>query len=94
MKDIWANTYISGSASTSQAPAFSDNTKYMDVFSSTDYGKVWQIEFYMNDILKYHFVPAINKYGNVGLWDKVNSKFYGVGKGLNVGSLTGQIVYE
>lgn len=48
----------------------------------------------MDNTLKYDLVPAINTYGLVGLYDKVNSKFYGLGKGLNVGKLTGEIIYE
>ena len=93
VKNLDTGNYILGSASTSKAPSFSSEAQ-LQLFGEDGYGKCYSIKAYMNNVLKYDFVPAINTRGLVGLYDKVNSKFYGRGTGLKVGQLTGEIIYE
>ena len=41
--------------------------------SGTDYGQIWYIKIYKNDVLVRDFIPWTDMNGNYGLYDKVNN---------------------
>ena len=41
--------------------------------SSSDYGQIWYIKIYKNDVLVRDFIPWTDMNGNYGLYDKVNN---------------------
>ena len=41
--------------------------------SGNDYGQIWYIKIYKNDVLVRDFIPWTNMNGNYGLYDKVNN---------------------
>lgn len=51
-----------------------NNNGTADQFSKT---KLYSFKLYENSVLVRDFIPCINASGDVGLWDKVNGKFYG-----------------
>lgn len=51
------------------------------------YGKLYSCQIYDNDALVRDYIPAQYKDGSIGLWDKVEKKFYGnAGSGSFVGA--------
>ena len=41
--------------------------------SATDYGQIWYVKIYKNDVLVRDFIPWTDMNGNYGLYDKVNN---------------------
>lgn len=92
VKDLDSGSYILGSSSTSKATNFS-STKTMWLFQDSDYGRCYSIKAYMNEVLRYNFIPTKRISDNsLGLYDKVTKKFYTTSN-LVAGNETGEIIY-
>lgn len=78
IKDTSSGTYlINGSTQT-----FSSRPDHMYIYhsggvgageSGNDYGQIWYIKIYKNDVLVRDFIPWTDMNGNYGLYDKVNN---------------------
>lgn len=78
IKDTASGTYlINGTTQT-----FSSRPDHMYLYysggvgageSGTDYGQIWYIKIYKNDVLVRDFIPWTDMNGNYGLYDKVNN---------------------
>ena len=78
IKDTVSGTYlINGSTQT-----FSSRPDHMYIYhsggvgageSGNDYGQIWYIKIYKNDVLVRDFIPWTDMNGNYGLYDKVNN---------------------
>ena len=78
IKDTASGTYlINGSTQT-----FSSRPDHMYIYhsggvgageSGTDYGQIWYVKIYKNDVLVRDFIPWTDMNGNYGLYDKVNN---------------------
>ena len=78
IKDTASGTYlINGSTQT-----FSSRPDHMYLYhsggvgageSGTDYGQIWYVKIYKNDVLVRDFIPWTDMNGNYGLYDKVNN---------------------
>ena len=78
IKDTASGTYlINGTTQT-----FSSRPDHMYIYhsggvgageSGTDYGQIWYIKIYKNDVLVRDFIPWTDMNGNYGLYDKVNN---------------------
>lgn len=78
IKNTASGTYlINGSTQT-----FSSRPDHMYIYhsggvgageSGTDYGQIWYIKIYKNDVLVRDFIPWTDMNGNYGLYDKVNN---------------------
>lgn len=70
-----ANGQIVMSDSKQSFTWYTNNT--IELFTSTDYGRIYYLKIYDNNILIRNFVPCYRKSdGVIGLYDKVNNKFY------------------
>ena len=81
------NYYIKNTASGTylinrSAQTFSSRPDHMYLYhsggvgageSGTDYGQIWYIKIYKNDVLVRDFIPWTDMNGNYGLYDKVNN---------------------
>lgn len=78
IKDTASGTYlINGSTQT-----FSSRPDHLYIYHSSgdshgesgnDYGQIWYIKIYKNDVLVRDFIPWTDMNGNYGLYDKVNN---------------------
>ena len=78
IKDTASGTYlINGSTQT-----FSSRPDHMYIYhsggvgageSGNDYGQIWYVKIYKNDVLVRDFIPWTDMNGNYGLYDKVNN---------------------
>ena len=78
IKDTASGTYlINGSTQT-----FSSRPDHLYIYHSSgeshgesgnDYGQIWYVKIYKNDVLVRDFIPWTNMNGNYGLYDKVNN---------------------
>lgn len=78
IKDTASGTYlINGSSQT-----FSSRPDHMYIYhsggvgageSGNDYGQIWYVKIYKNDVLVRDFIPWTDMNGNYGLYDKVNN---------------------
>ena len=78
IKDTASGTYlINGSTQT-----FSSRPDHMYLYhsggvgageSGNDYGQIWYVKIYKNDVLVRDFIPWTDMNGNYGLYDKVNN---------------------
>ena len=78
IKDTASGTYlINGSTQT-----FSSRPDHMYIYhsggvgageSGNDYGQIWYVKIYKNDVLVRDFIPWTNMNGNYGLYDKINN---------------------
>lgn len=78
IKDTANGTYlINGSTQT-----FTSRPDHMYIYhsggvgageSGNDYGQIWYVKIYKNDVLVRDFIPWTNMNGNYGLYDKINN---------------------
>ena len=78
IKDTSKGTYLINSST----QTFSSRPDHMYIYhsggvgageSATDYGQIWYIKIYKNDVLVRDFIPWTDMNGNYGLYDKVNN---------------------
>ena len=78
IKDTSSGTYLINSST----QTFSSRPDHMYIYhsggvgageSGTDYGQIWYVKIYKNDVLVRDFIPWTDMNGNYGLYDKVNN---------------------
>ena len=78
IKDTASGTYLINSST----QTFSSRPDHMYIYhsggvgageSGNDYGQIWYVKIYKNDVLVRDFIPWTDMNGNYGLYDKVNN---------------------
>lgn len=74
---VSGGTYASGLAVQSSYPMYVFGRNNAGSFGNGITGNVYSMKIYTNNVIIRDFVPCINASGEVGLYDLVNSAFYG-----------------